>query len=172
MESEDVISLLLSRRTVRHFEGGPVDRATLDLLIEAARWAPSGLNNQPWRFITVESAEGVAKLAALTKYGKIISDAGAAIAVFLDTAAVYNRTKDVQSIGAALQNILLAAHGMGLGACWLGEIVNRREEVEKALAAPEGLELMAVVVVGRPRAGAKEGSRERIMLEKLIVGRR
>lgn len=172
MEPLEAMNLVTGRRTVRRYSAAPVDRVTLDQLLEAARWAPSGLNNQPWRFVTVEDKQNLEALAKLTKYGKVVRGAPAAIAVFLDTASVYNRTKDVQGIGAAIENILLAAHGMGLGACWLGEILNRREEVEAALNVPPGLELMALITVGWQDGGAKEGSRDRQPLENLIVARR
>lgn len=171
MENDELQKAIKSRRSVRVYDVRPVPRETLDALIEAARWAPSGLNNQPWRFVTIEKGETLEELAKLTKYGKILRGAGAAVAVFLDTGSLYNRTKDLQGVGAALQNLLLAAHGAGLGACWLGEILNRREEVERALGVSSGMELMAVVTLGYPKKDAKAGRRDRLPLESLIIGR-
>lgn len=171
MGSREFYNAILSRKSVRAFGEKTVSRETLDELIEAARWAPSGMNNQPWRFATIESREMMEKLSGYSKYARLIRSAPAAIAVFLDNDSVYNRTKDIQGIGAATENILLAAHALGLGACWIGEILNRREDVEKALETGPNLELMALVIVGYPDASAHEGIRRRTDFDKLIAGR-
>jgi len=142
----------------------------LEGLVDAARRAPSGLNNQPWRFHIIQGSQTLEGLAQCTRYGHVLRSARAAIAVFLDREASYHREKDCQGIGACLQNLLLAAHGLGLGACWLGEILNRRDAVEELLAAPESCELMAVVALGFP-AGEHQGQAERLPPEQLIIGR-
>jgi nitroreductase len=170
--SEDIeLRWLLERKTVRRFTDKPVSRETLDQLCEAARWAPSGVNNQPWRFVTVESGQTLSEVAACTKYSKILENCTAAIAVFLDTAKLYHREKDIQSIGAALENMLLAAQALGLGGCWLGEILNRRDEVERILHVDSSLELMAVVALGYPDPAESAPRKGRVELEDLIVGR-
>lgn len=171
MCGDNGLQLLLTRRSIRSFDKRPVARETLDQLLEAARWAPSGLNNQPWRFVTVQTADMRERLAQCTKYGRILRQAPAAVAVFLDTSSLYHREKDIQGIGAAVQNLLLAAHALGLGACWLGEILNRRAEVEAALQTPPELELMAVVAVGHPDPDARAPHPDRLPLERLIAGR-
>jgi nitroreductase len=172
MCTNDVLDTILQRSSVRRFTGEPVTRETLDTLVEAARWAPSGLNNQPWRFVTVEERAALDGLAALTGSGSILRGCGGAVAVFLDLDRLYHREKDIQGVGAAVENMLLAAHGLGLGACWLGEILNRRREAEALLGVPESLELMAVVAVGFPRPGGRTAARKRLALKTLIVGRR
>ena len=164
----DVSEAIRTRRSVRRFQERPVSREQALELLDAARWAPSGLNNQPWRFVLVESPQIRERLAACTKYGHILRGAPLAVAVFLDTRSSYHREKDIQGVGAALQNLLLQAHASGLGACWLGEILNRRRDVERILEVHEGLELMAVVAVGHP-AGDSQGNPERRPLEDLIV---
>jgi len=63
---------------------------------------------------------------------------------------MYNYVKDVQSIGACIQNMLLAIHSMGLGGVWLGEILKNKEIVNKVLEAPDSLELMGVIALGHP----------------------
>ncbi|MCD4809816.1 MAG: nitroreductase family protein, partial [Methanosarcinales archaeon] len=74
-------------------------------------------------------------------------------------------TKDIQACGAAIQNMLLAAHGMGLGAVWLGEILNQKDEVGDILNAPGSLELMAVVAIGYPAAGSSRSGERREISE-------
>jgi nitroreductase len=89
-----------------------------------------------------------------------VASAPLLIAVFLDTEVSYNRDKDIMAIGAFIQNILLAVHARGLGAVWLGEILNRKEMVREALEVPETQELMAVIAVGRPGEEAAEKPRK------------
>ncbi len=167
METREAIC---TRRSVRRFQDRPVADEILDALVADACRAPSGRNNQPWRFVIVRSAEKREALAGCTKYGRIIESAPAAVAVFLDTEASYHRDKDCQAIGAAIQNLLLSAHDRGLGACWLGEILNQRERVEAVCGVPPGLELMAVVAVGHPAQGA-HGKADRLPLDRVVVGR-
>ncbi len=167
----DVLDAIRSRRSVRSFRPDPVPAEALERVLDAARWAPSGLNNQPWRFVTVQDPALREALAALTKYGRILRAAPVAVAVLLETATSYHREKDLQAIGAAIQNLLLAAHATGLGACWLGEILNRRAEAEAALGVAVPLELAAVVALGVP-AGDPVGQPGRLPLSSLIVGAR
>ncbi|GAB4270776.1 MAG: nitroreductase [Deferrisomatales bacterium] len=167
----DVLEAIRTRRSVRAFRPQGVSEEQVRRVLEAARWAPSGLNNQPWRFVIVRSEAVRESLARCTKYGRILRAAPVAIAVFLDPQASYDRVKDVQGVGAALQTLLLAAHGLGLGACWIGEILNRRREVEQLLGVPDGLELMAVVALGVPAEGP-HGKPERLPLDALVVAER
>ncbi len=163
MEPVKIIDIIKSRRSVRQFLDRPVEVDRISEILEAGQWAPSGLNNQPWRFVVVRDRGLTASLAECTRYGTIIREAPLLIAVFLDEDVMYDHTKDIQACGAAIQNMLLAAHGMGLGAVWLGEILNRKAEVSHILEAPDSLELMAVIAVGYPApGGSKEGVRHDI----------
>ncbi len=127
-----------------------VSDETIEQILEAGKWAPSGLNNQAWRFIVVRNEEIKMELSKLTEYGATIKNAPVLIVVFLDRDHMYHYTKDVQSIGACTQNMLLAIHSLGFGGVWLGEILKNKEMVNKVLEAPESYELMAVVALGRP----------------------
>jgi len=164
----ELIEGLYSRRSVRNFAGTPVTRNDLLEIIKAGTWAPSGLNNQPWRFVIVADSAVRRRLSVLTKYRAVIEQAPACIAVFLDRSAVYNETKDHQAMGACLQNMLLAAHALGLGAVWLGEILNRAEEVCSLLLVKGDLELMAVLAVGHP--ADRTQSSDRIPLSDVLMG--
>jgi len=70
--------------------------------------------------------------------------------------------KDLQAIGACMQNMLLAAHSLGLGASWQGEILNRADEVEELLGVPSYYELMAVLTLGYPGGAGQASSRRRL----------
>ena len=159
-----------SRRSIRKFTADEVDDQILDQIIEMGTWAPSGLNNQPWKFIIVRDQHLRKELSRQTKYAHIIKGAPVCIAVFLDNEQSYNRVKDIQAMGACIQNMLLSIHHLGLGAVWLGEILNNRETVEKILEVPESFELMAVVALGHPAERKGKGSRRPI--DQVIIGRR
>ena len=166
---ERIIDLIKSRRSIREYTEEDVSDEAVKQIIEAGSWAPSGLNNQPWRFVIVRAAEIKEKLAGLTHYGKIILNAPVVIPVFLNNAVSYDRTKDTQAVGACIQNMLLAIHGLGLGGVWLGEILKNREEVRALLDLPKELELMAVVALGHPKHTSQSSDRE--PLENMIVKR-
>jgi len=163
----DLFEGIYTRRSIRQYTDEPVAREQLLEIIKAGTWAPSGRNNQPWRFVLVQSSEVRKELAKHTKYHSIIEQAGACIAVFVDKGAMYNDVKDHQAMGACLQNMLLAAHALGLGAVWLGEILKNAGAVRTLLGLSEDMELMAVVALGHP-ASLKHSSQRKDLSEVLI----
>ncbi len=156
----DLMEGIYTRRSVRQFTEKRVTRDELVEIIKAGTWAPSGLNNQPWRFVIIHDRDTLNSLAKLTKYRKIIEDAPSCIAVFVDKQAIYNEVKDHQAMGACIQNMLLSAHAMGLGAVWLGEILNNAEKVTALLELSEDLDLMAVIAIGHPTSKARRSQRK------------
>ncbi|HHQ44932.1 MAG TPA: nitroreductase family protein [Candidatus Altiarchaeales archaeon] len=156
-----VFEAIKTRRSTRSFKKDDVTPQQLEKILEAGRWAPSGLNNQPWKFKTLSENEKKI-VSGFTKYRKILEQAPAAIAVFMDTKLSYNRDKDVLSIGACIQNMLLETHEQGLGGLWMGEILNQKEKVREALHLPETLELMAVIAVGHPSEEKPETVRKNL----------
>ncbi|WP_292465002.1 nitroreductase [Methanolobus sp.] len=156
------IYTILSRRSIREFTQTKVPREDITTILNAGRWAPSGLNNQPWKFIVVQHKETMEKMAECTHYSKIVSNAPLLIAVYLDQNTMYNRTKDLQAVGAAIQNMLLASCELGLGAVWLGEILNNKEKVNLILSCPASMELMAVLAIGHPKIENTRASRKDI----------
>lgn len=163
----DLLEGIYSRRSIRHFSKSLIEDEALNKIIEAGTWAPSGLNNQPWRFVIVTDHDMQERLAEMTKYGRIIQEAPACICVFSDHEAMYHETKDHQAIGACIQNMLLGAHGLGLGAVWLGEILKNAKEIRTLLALPDSLELMAVVALGHPSKPPRGSTRK--SLDEVIV---
>lgn len=162
----DALEAIATRRSVRVFKPDPVEPEKIGRMLEAARWAPSGLNNQPWRFRVVAGRDKD-WLAPLTRYGAVILAAPAAIIVCIDLAAVYDRDKDMMGIGACIQNMLLAANSQCLGCCWIGEILKNKDKVSGVLGLAAGLELCAVVAVGYPKQRRSGGTRKN--MEDLMV---
>lgn len=160
-----VYEAIIGRKSIRTFKDNPVSEDDTKRVLEAARWAPSGLNNQPWKFRVLDSSQRDLA-ASCTRYGDVIKNAPASIAVFLDLDDSYDYVKDVQACGACIQNMLLTIHDLGLGGVWLGEILNRKEKVNELLGIDGNLELMGVVSFGVPEGG---GSSNRKKIEDLLV---
>ncbi|MGC9194598.1 MAG: nitroreductase family protein [Syntrophobacteraceae bacterium] len=167
MSDSPVIKAIYERRSVRQFLDGAVPRDCVMEALRAACWAPSGLNNQPWRFAIIWDAQAKDALGALTRYSETIKTAAVLVVVLLDRDASYERTKDCQAIGACVQNLLLAFHAMDLGAVWIGEILKNGERVIDILKLPDRMELMAVVAVGLPAHRNQKSHRRPV--EELIV---
>lgn len=155
-----ILEAIEQRRSIRNFTEQTVDSNTLYEIIQAGVWAPSGLNNQPWRFAIITDAAIRGKLAEQTTYSHIILAAPALIGVYLDRQAMYDDLKDAQSAGACIQNMLLAAEAIGLGAVWLGQILKNREKVGQILELPANLELMAFIAVGHPSRRDQQSQRK------------
>ena len=165
-----IIKAIYERRSVRHFVDAQVSRDLVMAALKAASWAPSGLNNQPWRFAIIWERESKEALATLTRYSATLKSAAVLIAVFLDKEASYDYTKDCQAVGACLQNLLLSLHSLDLGAVWIGEILKNRDRVIEILKLPERIDLMAIVAVGHPAHHNQKSHRrpieEMMLLEK------
>lgn len=155
-----ILEAIEQRRSIRNFTEQTVDSNILYEIIQAGVWAPSGLNNQPWRFAIISDAAIRGKLAEQTTYGHIILGAPALIGVYLDRQAMYDDLKDAQSAGACIQNMLLAAEALDLGAVWLGQILKNREKVSKILGLAENMELMAVIAIGHPSRRDQQSQRK------------
>lgn len=155
----DLTQAILTRRSIRQYTGEPISPADLETIIQSGIWAPSGMNKQPWKFKVV-AGDAKDGLADFTTYETIITGAQAAICVFLDKTVSYDRDKDLMGIGACIQNMLLQAHALGIGTCWLGEIINQKEKVEQYLNVPDDFELMAMIACGHFEETGIQGSRK------------
>ncbi len=171
LESEKYYEFIKSRKSVRNFIYDKIEQQTIRNIIECGRWAPSGLNNQPWKVCMVEHPTVKRMLADLTKHGAIIDGAYINLVVFLDLEKGYDRVKDIQAIGAFMQNILLAVSATPkIGAVWLGEILNQKEKVNEIFKlSTDKFELMGVIAIGvidEVREKQDDKPRERIALDE------
>lgn len=157
---EAVLEAIFARRSIRQYTADSVSQQDVQTVLEAGRWAPSGLNNQPWRFAVVRDSNVKEEIAKQTRYRQIILNAPVIIIVFIDNDAGYDRVKDCQGIGACLQNMWLATHALGLGGVWLGEILKNKERVAEILETPESYELMAVLAIGHPKHRQQKSDRK------------
>ena len=148
----EVNGLIQARRSCRGFKAEQLLEEYIRLILEAGTKAPSGKNGQPWRFIVIhKDKELLKKLSALTAYNSFVSQADCLIVVYLDKTQSYDYIKDVQAIGACIENMLLQAAALGIGSCWIGEILNKAKEANTLLEInTERYEFMAVVAFGYP----------------------
>jgi nitroreductase len=161
-DHEKYLEFLKSRKSIRNFVYQKIKKSIIEDILEYARWAPSGQNSQPWKVCAVEHPTVKHMLAENSKYGGIIDSAYYNLVIFLDLEKGYDRTKDLQAIGAFMQNILLAVHAYGLAAVWIGEILKKKEEINKIFKLnPEKFELMGVISIGLPDDSAEKKEKER-----------
>jgi nitroreductase len=148
------LALLFGRRSTRDFRPGEVDDATLRTLLEAAMAAPSAVGKDPWRFVVVRDRAMLGRLAGVLSNGEMLHSANLCLAVCGDLDAVHDHQISylLQDCAAAIENLLLAAHALGLGACWLG--VHPREHrikaVRELLALPAQVIPVACIALGHP----------------------
>jgi nitroreductase len=148
----EAIEAMLTRRSVRSYTDQPVSEEVVDNLLRAAMAAPSAGNQQPWLFIVVRDGEQLKATAAAEQYGGMIAQAQVAIVVCADMTLVGHEGFWIQDCAAATQNLLLAAHALGLGAVWVGTYPRqeRAEGVGKVLGLPAHMVAFAVVAIGYP----------------------
>ncbi len=161
-----VYQFIKTRRSIRSFINRPIENAKIKIILDAARWAPSGLNNQPWRFVIVKDKTTKERISDFTKYSYIMKKSSCLILVFLDKKNSYHIVKDAQAIGACIQNMLLCALELGISSCWLGEILNKKNKVNAELNINSQYDLMAAIALGYSKEKSKS---KRIALRKLIL---
>jgi nitroreductase len=170
----DLSHAIFGRFSCRDFSDRSVDRSTVAELLEAARWAPTGGNLQPWRFVVVAEPDLRRALARAAIGQGFVARAPVVIVVCAlpeVSARLYgDRGRQLfclQDTAAAIQNLLLAATARDLGACWVGAF--QEAEVARTLDLPGQWRPVALVPVGWP--AARSGQRSRRSLEEVVVWR-
>lgn len=168
MADNPVLDAIHERRSIRRYTGEPLTRDEVIAILDAGRWAPSGLNNQPWRFLVIgPDDKRKTGLAECTKYAHIVRECDTLVLVFLKRDKMYHQMKDHQGVGACLQNMLLAAHSLGLGGVWLGEIINQEAQVLDVLGlSGEEYELQVALAFGRHD---QRGASSRLELKDILI---
>ena len=150
-----VTNIILSRRTVRRFKPLPVDRTLVEKLVNAGRLAPSAANLQPLEFVAVLDEEARRAVFPCLRWAAYIAPRGnpqpgeepMAYIVTLVNLSVRERGFEYD-VGAAMENMILAAREEGLGSCWLLSI--EREKLAAILNVPQGYRIDCVLALGYP----------------------
>ena len=154
---------ILTRRSTRAYTGDAVPDDQVERLLRAAMAAPSAGNQQPWRFIVVSDRETLRAVTTFHPYARMLERAPLAIVVCGATAGLPWPQFWEQDCSAAVENVLIEAEMLGLGAVWLGvhPLEERVAGLRGLLGVPAGVTPFAVVAVGRPAEGKAPADRYR-----------
>ncbi|WP_418991181.1 nitroreductase family protein [Alistipes sp.] len=152
---EAVLNAIASRTSIRSFEQRAVSADTVELLLRAAMAAPSARNRQPWAFVVVDDPKLLAQLADSLPYAKMAARAPLAVVVcgvLTESGGASNHGWWVQDAAAATENLLLAAHAIGLGAVWTGvySYEDRVRALRNVLGLPRSVVPLNVIPLGYP----------------------
>lgn len=146
----DTIKAIMTRRSIRRFKDRPVEEKKIEILLQAAMQAPSARNSQPWHFIVITERRLLSAIPEFHPNAKMLLQAPAAIMICGDNRIEESIEYINSDCSAATQNLLLAAHNLGLGAVWLGIYPRERrvEELRKLLGIPITITPIALVALG------------------------
>jgi len=162
---------VLARRSIREYTNAPVSDEHLERLLRAAMAAPSAGNQQPWRFVVVTQRETLVGITRVHPYARMLAEAPVAIVVCGDPAAGKWPDFWEQDCAAAVENVLIEAQILGLGAVWLGvhPLAERVEGIRALLGMPAEVVPFAIVAVGHPAKTKPQAERfdpERVHRER------
>lgn len=157
------IDTVLSRRSIRRYEKQDIPKDVLDKILEAGRQAPSAGNKQPWHFIVLSDYDIKEKLSH-GKWNTFVKDSAVTIVGCGYIGDEYGRKWSTVDISIALQNMVIAAWGLGIGSCWIGDF--KEVEVKSLLNIPEDRKVIALVTFGYP--AEKIESREKKPIDEIV----
>lgn len=150
-----IVENIMTRTSIRQYTDLPISADTIEILLRAGMAAPTAVNKQPWHFVAVTDKDKLAQLATANPNAGMAAKAPLAIIVCGDmqkTLEGQGRAFWIQDCSAATENILLAAHALGLGGVWTGLYPNdeRVAAVREILKAPEYIVPLCTIVLGHP----------------------
>ncbi|QGY39218.1 nitroreductase family protein [Pseudodesulfovibrio cashew] len=157
------IEAIKTRRSIRKYTDAPVSEELIREILEAAMLAPSAGNQQPWQFVVVDDREILDSLPSIHPYLSMVRQAPVGILVCGDQSKEKYPGYWVQDCSAAVQNLLLAAHALGLGAVWTGihPMEDRVAAFRERFNLPDEVIPLAFIPLGHPAQEVKSESRYR-----------
>ncbi|HBZ34666.1 MAG TPA: nitroreductase family protein [Bacteroidales bacterium] len=154
-QQPSALDVIATRVSVRQFTGEKISAEQIDTLLRSAMAAPTAVNKQPWAFVVVDDQAVLDSLSQAVKSSRIENGASHAIVVCGDMSKALEGEAQgywVEDTSAATENLLLAAHAMGLGALWVGvyPISERVAAVKHIINAPEHITPMCIITLGYP----------------------
>ena len=157
----ETLNSIFTRRSIRKYTDRSVGEEQIETILRAAMAAPSAGNQQPWHFVVIDDRNTMIKITEFHPYSNMLNHAPVAIAICAELTLERFEGYWVQDCAAATQNILVAAHGLGLGAVWLG--IHPQEErmdgLRKLLHLPDHVMPLAVVAIGYPAEKKEKADR-------------
>lgn len=157
----DLLDVIKSRRSIRRYTKAEVNNDVVEKIIEAGMYAPSAVNKQPWHFIVFNDKEQGRQIMEVHPNARMVIDSSKNIVVCIDEDLQHDDGYGIQDCSAAIENMLLAAHSLGLGACWMG-IYPREKRVarlKKIFQLPDHITPLAVISLGYPNESKEIASR-------------
>lgn len=148
----DLFNALLNRRSIRKYSDKAMPDGALDKLLKSAMYAPSAMNNQAWQFVVINQRKKLDEILKVISHAEMLKSAQAAVLICGDLDLEKNIDYVQQNCSAATQNLMLCAHGLGLGSCWIGvypvkEIISGLQDLFKL---PEHIVPISLVSLGYP----------------------
>ena len=164
----NVFEAVKTRRSIRRYKARPVEKEKLTKILEAARLSPSASNNQPWHFVAIADKE--TRESLFPAYNRDWFVTAPVIIVACATPSEAWSRQDGEEywkvdVAIAMQNMVLVAHELGLGTCWIAAF--KEEKVKEVLGIPEEMRLIAMTPLGYP-AEEKEPVSERKPMEEIV----
>ena len=150
----DALEVILTRHSTRTFVKAKLEPEILETLLNAAMSAPSAANSQPWQFVVLDDHAIMDEIPKFHPYAAMIVDAAVAILVCGDTTLEKFTGRWMLDCSNASENMLLAAHALGLGAVWVGFYPdpNREQGIRALINLPDTVHPVSLLVVGVPAA--------------------
>jgi nitroreductase len=159
--STKLYDLVISRRSIRRYEERIVPKSLLDKVLEAGRVAPSAKNIQPWHFIVITKEE-VRKQFSKWRYSSFFTESPVIIVGCADHSNKKVSKWSTIDVTIALQNMVIAAHALGLGTCWIGCF--EEPEASQTLGVPNNYKIVAMLSLGYPTS-ISQGPRKKTLDE-------
>ncbi|HEX7483193.1 MAG TPA: nitroreductase [Candidatus Bathyarchaeia archaeon] len=183
MTLNPVIEVIKSRRAIRSFEDKPMPESAIQTMLEAAIYAPSAINIQPWKFTLITNKDAMKHLSdtakpALLRMLPDVGDEGLAglkkqlanpqynifynAPLLIFVSGIKSRYA-IYDCSMAAQNMMLAAYTLGIGSCWIGTAVGLANDpkVKAELGVPEDHEVHAAIIFGYPKGGFPKAPEKR-----------
>ena len=159
----DTLDAIHTRRSIRRYLDTPVGEELVQKLLAAAMQAPSARNQQPWQFVVIDQRAVLAEIPEFMPNAAMVAGAPLAILVCGDLDLEKSQGYWVVDCAAAAENMLLAAHALGLGACWCGVYPRekRMEGLRKLIGLPQNVIAHSLIVIGQPAEQVRGENRYR-----------
>lgn len=163
----EIQEALLNRRSIRKYKDQKISKAEMDIILKAAMYAPSAMNMQTWQFIVIDDKEILVDTIKSIPYAEMLRQSATAIIVCGDSLVEKNESWLLQNCSAAIQNILLSAHGLGIGSCWIA--IHGMDDVYKSIKTqfklPVNIVPVSLISLGYPDEVVK--AEERFKQDKI-----
>lgn len=160
---EDILHIITSRRSVRNYKKEKIKDEEVQKILEAGRWAPSASNNQPWRFIVINDDNQIKKIGEVTKILTINNFVANSPLIIIIYTERRHRWVDLDC-GMCAQNMMLEAHSLGIGSCFIGAF--RENKIKEIVNLPQDYYIVGLITFGYPEGEARP--KERIELYQLV----